>query len=117
MTSKTFSQCYNNLFTLFGIADMLHTDRAKDFMYRETKLRLNSKVVATSNTSRYNPQGNGQAEKLNGTLWKAIEVSLHSRNLKPSDWESVLPDALHSIRSLLCTATNTTPHERFLCQK
>ena len=25
----------------------------------------------------------------------------------------VLADALHSIRSLLCTATNTTPHERF----
>ncbi|KAL7635484.1 UNVERIFIED_CONTAM: hypothetical protein RMT77_014553 [Armadillidium vulgare] len=27
-------------------------------------------------------------------------------------WELVLPDALHSIRSLLCTATNATPHER-----
>ena len=27
-------------------------------------------------------------------------------------WEEVLPDALHSIRSLLCTATNATPHER-----
>lgn len=26
--------------------------------------------------------------------------------------EMVLPDALHSIRSLLCTATNCTPHER-----
>ena len=51
-------------------------------------------------------------EKLNGTLWKAIQVTLHSRSLKSSDWESVLPDALHSIRSLLCTATNQTPHER-----
>ena len=29
-----------------------------------------------------------------------------------SEWETVLPDALHSIRSLLCTATNCTPHER-----
>ena len=26
----------------------------------------------------------------------------------------MLPEALHFIRSLLCTATNTTPHERFL---
>ena len=25
----------------------------------------------------------------------------------------VLPDALHSLRSLLCTTTNSTPHERF----
>ncbi|XP_069778851.1 uncharacterized protein [Narcine bancroftii] len=27
-------------------------------------------------------------------------------------WQEVLPEALHSIRSLLCTATNMTPHER-----
>ena len=27
-------------------------------------------------------------------------------------WEAVLPDALLSIRSLFCTATNCTPHER-----
>ena len=26
----------------------------------------------------------------------------------------MLPDALHSIRSLLCKSTNSTPHERFL---
>ena len=29
------------------------------------------------------------------------------------DWEGVLPEALHAVRSLLCTATNNTPHERF----
>ena len=29
-------------------------------------------------------------------------------------WEEVLPDALHSIRSLLSTATNATPLERLL---
>ena len=27
-------------------------------------------------------------------------------------WQEVLPDVLHSVRSLLCTATNCTPHER-----
>ena len=35
-----------------------------------------------------------------------------SRGLPDSHWETVLPDALHSQRSLLCKATNTTPHER-----
>ena len=29
-----------------------------------------------------------------------------------SQWESVITDALHSIRSLLYTSTNSTPHER-----
>ena len=29
-----------------------------------------------------------------------------------SEWETILLDVLHATRSLLCTATNTTPHER-----
>ena len=33
-------------------------------------------------------------------------------NMKLSCWEDILPDALHSIRSLLCTATSVTPHEK-----
>ena len=27
-------------------------------------------------------------------------------------WQDILPDVLHSVHSLLCTATNKTPHER-----
>ena len=92
--------------------DRVHNDRGTDFLSGETQNYLLSKSIATSKTSRYNPQGNGQVEKLNGTLWKAIQVSLHSRKMGLSERESVLPDALHSIRSLLCTSTNTTPHER-----
>ena len=92
--------------------DYIHNDRATDFLSDETYNYLHSKGIATSRTSRYNPRGNGQVEKLNGTLWKGVQVTLHSRNMKDSEWESVLPDVLHSIRSLLCTSTNTTPHER-----
>ena len=112
MTSSTVTNCFNQLFSVFGLPNMVHNDRAPDFLSDETVNYLHSKGVATSKTSRYNPQGNGQVEKLNGTLWKAIQVTLHSRELKVSEWETVLPDALHSIRSLLCTATNATPHER-----
>ena len=39
-------------------------------------------------------------------------MALRSKNLPHTQWEYVLPDTLHSIRSLLCTATNCTPHER-----
>ena len=112
MSSKTIINCLSHLFSIFGMPDMIHTDRGTDFLSEELKLYLNDKGIARSRTSRYNPRCNGQVEKFNGTLWKAIQVSLHSRNLDTSHWESVLPDALHSIRSLLCTATNCTPHER-----
>lgn len=38
--------------------------------------------------------------------------ALRTRKLVISQWELVLDHALHSIRSLLCTASNQTPHER-----
>ena len=104
MSSKTILNCLNHLFSIFGMPDMIHTDRATDFLSEETTNYLHNKGIATSRTSRYNPRCNGQVEKRNGTIWKAIQVTLHSRNMKMSGWEVILPDALHSIRSLLFSA-------------
>ena len=74
---------------------------------------LHEKGIATSRTTAYNPRGNGQIERFNGTLWRtlilAVKISMASLI---GHWEACLLDALHSIRSLLCTATNATPHER-----
>lgn len=82
-------------------------------MSRELREFLSSKGVASSRTTSYNPEGNGQAERCNGVIWKAVTMSLKSKNLPFKNWQDVLPDVLHSVRSLLCTATNETPHERF----
>ena len=71
------------------------------------------RVIACSRTSVYNARGNGQYERYNGIIWTAVKLALKSRNLDSPQWELVLPDALHSIRSLLCIAANQTPHERF----
>ena len=50
----------------------------------------------------------------NNSACLKILGSFYGLNLPLSRWESVLAEALHSIRSLLCTTTNATPHERFL---
>ena len=54
-----------------------------------------------------------KVERYNSIIWKAVRLALRSANLPDSRWELVLADALHSIRSLLCTSTNATPQERF----
>ena len=69
--------------------------------------------IASSKSSPYHPTGNSQAERYIGIVRKSIRLSLKSNNLPLSCWETVLPNALHSIRSLLNTTTNTTPHELF----
>ena len=38
-------------------------------------------------------------------------MALKSKAMPQSCWQFVLPDVLHSIRTLLCTSTNQTPHE------
>ena len=43
-----------------------------------------------------------------------MKRALKDRQLPTSKWDTVLPDVLHSVRSLLCTRTDVTPHERFL---
>ena len=92
--------------------EFIHSDRGSGFLSAELKTYLHSRGIATSRTTPYNPKGNGQVEKYNGVVWKAVSLCLASRNLELHKWQEVLPDALHSIRSLLCTATNQTPHER-----
>ena len=110
--SSTVISCLNQLFSMFGMPSYIHSDQGSSFMSQELKQYLLSKNVATSRSTPYNPQCNGQVEKLNSTLWKSITMALKSRGLPQTHWQDVLPDALHSIRSLLCTSTNATPHER-----
>ena len=74
-------------------------------MSSDLKKYLHEKGVATSRTTPYNPQGNGLVERYNGTIWKAVTLTLKARNLPPMCWEIVIPDALHSIRSVISTST------------
>ena len=112
MTTDVVIECLFQIFTIFGTPSYIHSDRGTSFVSKDLREYLTSLGIASSRTTPYNPQGNGQCERYNGIIWKHISMALASNNLKESQWESVLPTVLHSIRSLLCTATNATPHER-----
>ena len=113
MQSSTVIKCLNQIFTLCGMPNYIHSDLGTSFLSRELKDYLTKRGIATSRTTPYHPIGNGQVERYNGIIWKAVRLALRSANLPDSRWEIVLADALHSVRSLLCTSTNATPHERF----
>ncbi|XP_077971775.1 uncharacterized protein LOC144425881 [Styela clava] len=112
MTAITVIKCLASLFSLVGIPEYVHSDRGTSFLANELREFLARKGIATSNTTPYHPKGNSQCERANQTIWKTIKLMLLSRNLPESAWEEVLPDALHATRSLLCTSTGTTPHNR-----
>jgi len=101
-------------FSLFRMPAYIHSNRGASYISQELHCFFLSKGIATSRTTPYNPACNGQVEKYNGTVWKATMMALETQGLPVTCWQDVFPDALHSLRSLLCTVTNCTPHERFL---
>lgn len=113
MSSSTVIKCLDQIFTLCGMPSYIHSDHGISFLSQELKQYLSQRGIAMSKTTPYHPIGNGQAERYNGIIWKSVRLYLKSMNLPDSQWELVLPDALHSIRSLLSTSTNATPHKRF----
>ena len=114
VSTASVISCTDQLFSIFGMPGFVHSDRGTAFMSAELTQYLHGRGIATSRTTPYNPQGNGQCERYNGIIWRTVQLALKSRNLPTSAWEIVLPDALHSIRSLISTSTNATPHERLL---
>ena len=102
------------LFALFGTPSSIHSDRGTQFESEKLSQFLQRNGVVKTRTTPYRPQGNGQCERTNGTIMRTINLALRSFGLDKSKWEQVLPAALSSIRSLLCTATNCSPHDRML---
>ena len=72
--------------------DYVHSDRGSSFMLMELKDWLLSHNVSSSHTTPYNPIGNGQYERFNGTIWKT--VCIHAiLNLLETQFEAVSPDS------------------------
>ena len=113
MSTKTVIKCLDNLFYTYGVSGYVHSDRWTAFKSDELKSYFLSKGVASSMSTPYHPLGNSQVERYNGVIWKAVRCGLRSENMEIKHWEKMLPKALHSVRSLLCTSSNQTPHERF----
>lgn len=107
-------QCLCSLFAIFGAPAYIQSDRGASFMSEQLRQFLQERRIATSRTTPYNPKGNGQCERYNSIIWKTVQLAASNNGCLIDNWEDLLPVALYAIRSLLCTATNATPHERFL---
>ena len=99
ITSSSVIKCLSTIFVIFGTPGFIHSDRGTQFVSSEFHNFCRQNGVASSKTTPYHPQGNGQNERFNGIVWKAVQCLLHSTNCPLSDWECVLPSALSLIRT------------------
>ena len=112
ISTKTVMCCLDKLFCVFGFPSYVHSDRGSSFMSHELKSYLRARGTASSRSTPYHPCSNGQCERCVQTVWCTVKLKLHERSLSEERWEDVLPESLHAIRSLVCLATNETPHDR-----
>ena len=68
VSTNTVVKCLTSLFSLVRMPAYVHSDRGASFMSRELCEFLSSKGVASSRTTSYNPEGDGQAERCNGVI-------------------------------------------------
>ena len=101
VSTNTVIKCLTSLLSLVGMPAYVHSDRGASFMSRELREFLSSKGVALSRTTSYKPEGNAQAERCNGVIWKAGTTSLRSKNLPLKNWQDVLPD-VYTLSVLSC---------------
>ena len=97
ITSSSVIKCILPLFAIFGTPGFIYFDRGTLLVTSEFQNFCSQNGVATSEATPYHPQRNGQNERFNGIVWKAVQCLLHSTNRTLSDWECVLPSALSSI--------------------
>lgn len=112
--SPTVIKWLTSIFDIFGTPSSIHSDNGSAFISQEFRAFMLRKGISWSNSTKYNARGNGQCERYNGVIWKGVQLALRSRNLPLSNWELVLSEVLNTQRSLLCTATNSTPHDRLM---
>lgn len=100
-------------FSFCGIAGYIHSYRGSSFIFRETTAHLTKKSVVFSKITPYHQTRNTQLGRYKEIIWKSIQPALETNQLHESEWQIVLPQTLHSVKSLLSTATNVTLHDSF----
>ena len=78
MRSDTVIKALSSIFSICGMPAYVRSDRGKSFISGELKSYLNARGIATSMTTPYNPNGNGQCEHYNADIWKAIVLTCRS---------------------------------------
>ena len=110
VSAATIIKCLITLFSLFAMPAYVHSDSGASFMNQELRAFFGEKGIATSRTTSYNPEGNGQVEKYDGVVWQAVIMALKSKGLTTKYWQDVLPDVLQSIRFGLSYVPQPTRH-------
>lgn len=107
-TAKTTAEVLlREIVCRYGVPEVLHSDQGRNFeseLLRELHTRLD---IRRSRSAPYNPQCNGQVERMNRTIAERLAMEIEAED--QTDWDEKLPIALSAIRTTSSTTTGETP--------
>ena len=111
-SAESVIKCLKSVIALFGAPRHVHSDRGTAFMAASVKEFLFKNGINSNHSTPYHPVGNSQCERYVGIVWKTVTLELEQNRLSIHQWDTVVETALASIRALINTSTNETPHNR-----
>ena len=106
-TSVNIIKCLKHLFATYGIPESVVTDNGTPFVSKEFKTYLQESGIEHRRVTPYWPQVNGEVERQNRTLCKAIRAA----HAEGKDWRSELDVFLMAYRSTPHCVTGRSPAE------
>ena len=96
----------NEVVCRYGVPSVLHSDQGANLCSSVVYSLCELLGIATTKTSAYHPEGNGQVERFNRTLESILAKTVDTNQ---DDWDSQLPKALFSYRTAVHESTGFTP--------
>ena len=104
-TALSITTALVNVFSRFGIPDIVHSDQGRNFESTLLKQTLEAFGVSKTRTTAYHPQGDGMVERFNRSLLQLLRTYVEEE----SDWERFLPLILHAYLTSTHSSTGVSP--------